>query len=176
MIFLHSYAVRAGLAAVLAATTGAAAGAQSAGTATAADSAYLTSTSRGSAYERAISEIGMQRGTTSTIRQYAQALVLDHASFNVNLMTLANKLSLVMPVSMSQDDEKRVASLLAKPAASFDTAFLAEEASINAKDVSDEQKELGSTQNVDVKNFVSGILEGDRFHLMLAQQLMHGQT
>jgi len=176
MTFSHTIVARAGLLAALVAVTGAAAGAQTSSAPSASDQQYLTSTSRGSGYELAISEIGMERGTTSTIREYAQALVLDHATFNVNLMSLANKLSLVVPVSMSGDDEKRVASLLATPATGFDTAFLTEEARVNAQDVADEQKALGTTQNADIKNFVTNIEEGDRFHLMLAHQLMHGQT
>ncbi len=136
------------------------------------DAAFLKTTAQGSIYEEQLSVLGLERGTTPMVRQYAQALVLDHATFNVNLMSLVNAASLIVPVTASADDMKRLSTLLTSPATSFDASFLTEEARINRQDIADETKALASTQDPQMKSLVGEMLSGDRFHDMLARQLM----
>jgi putative membrane protein len=140
------------------------------------DSAFMMKTGQGSAYEAALSELGIERATSPMVREYAQALALDHATYNVGLLNLANRYRVVIPVQLDPSDTKRLDGLMKVSASGFDAAFLAEEARVNAADIADESKEIDSTQVAEIKTFVSDVQTGDRFHLSLAQNLTHGST
>ncbi len=135
------------------------------------DSAFLVKTAQGSIYEQSVAELGLEKGVSPMTRQYAQTLVLDHASFNVDLLGMAHRFDTVVPVTMTSDDQHRLSTLMNDSGAAFDTAFLAEEARINGQDITDETREIDATQNADLKQFVTDLRNGDRFHLSLAQQL-----
>lgn len=136
------------------------------------DQDYFKKNAQGSVYDLTLGQLGVLRGASPRVRDYARMVTTDHARLNVAMLELANREHLYdLPLTLAPDDNTRLQHLMGLSGAEFDRAFAAEEVRINAEDVSDSQKELGVTKSAAVRRVVQEFHQTESKHLAGARAL-----
>ena len=136
------------------------------------DQQYFKKNAQGSVYDLTLAQLGILRGQSSRVRDYARMVTTDHARLNVMMLELANRERLYdLPLTLDSEDNGHLQRLMALSGADFDRAFADEEARINAEDVSDSQKELGATKSSAVRHVVQTFHQTESKHLAGARAL-----
>ena len=125
------------------------------------DQSFLKDSAQGANYELALANLAKQKASKPDIRLYAQTLVTDHDKLK----------GVQLPTGMSKDDQSKLDHMKSLSGSAFDHAFTTEEARINAQDKEVEEKEIGSTQDNDVKAFVQQMQVADANHQKMSQGL-----
>lgn len=140
------------------------------------DRQYLTKDAEGSVYEFQLAELGVQKASGSATQQYALRLLDDHAKFNSQLMQLAHKKGIILPLEANTQDRARLKSLMQLNSTAFDRAFAKEMARINSEDVSASKQEANVTRDSDIQAFLNQFQATDQEHLQGAQSLLNGSA
>lgn len=136
------------------------------------DQQYFKKNAQGSVYDLTLAQLGVLRGQSPRVRDYARMVTTDHARLNVAMLTLANRERLYdLPLTLAAEDNTRLQRLQGLSGAEFDKAFADEEVRINAEDVSDSQKELGMTKSAPVRRVVQQFHTIESKHLAGARAL-----
>ncbi len=141
-------------------------------TLSATDKKYLTQDAEGSAYEFQLAQLGVEKASDSATQQYALRVLDDHAKFNSQLMQLAHKKGLTLPVDTNAQDKSKIERLMQVNGAAFDKAFAKEMARINTSDISDSKREASMTKDPDIQAFINQFASTDEDHLQGARSLM----
>jgi putative membrane protein len=133
------------------------------------DSKFMAEAAKGGMTEVHMAEMGVRQGTSEAVKSFSQRLVNDHKKGNDELSLLAMKKGVALPA----DDPKSAMSMpLAKATgAAFDKAFAKQMVEDHEKTIALFEKEAGSGNDADVKNWASKTLPTLRAHLMEAQSL-----
>ena len=102
--------------------------------ASAADRAFVGKVSQGGAYEVEASRLAEQDGTTAKVKQLAVTEVHDHEKVNAELKTIAARTGVPVAPTLNQEFQQRLAKLKSQSGSAFDSAYLADMASIHDKD------------------------------------------
>ena len=136
-----------------------------------ADQQFLSKTAEGSTHEFEVAQLGTEKAASSVTEQYALRLLNDHAKFNTQLMQLARRKGVTLPVSANPQEKATIDRLMGLSGATFDRAFAAEMVRINSEDIAAAQRQLNQTQDPDVKTFINQFLPGDQAHLQAAKAI-----
>lgn len=129
------------------------------------DKQYLIKDASGSAYEFQVAELGVQKAARPITQQYALRLLDDHAKFNAQLMQLANRKRITLPIEPSSQDKSRLKRLMQLNGTAFDNAFAKEMIRINQEDISDSKQEANRTKDPDIQAFLNQFASTDQEHL-----------
>ena len=140
------------------------------------DKQYLTKDAEGSVYEFQLAELGVEKASGSATQQYALRLLNDHAKFNSQLMQLAHKKGITLPLEANAQDRARLKSLMQLNSVAFDRAFAKEMIRINTEDMSDSKQEASMTRDSDIQAFLNQFGSTDQEHLQGARSLLNGST
>ena len=141
------------------------------GTLSQTDQAFLKDSAQGANYELALANLAKQKASKPDVRLYAQTLVTDHDKLNAGLTHLAQQKGVQLPSGMSKDNQSKLNHMKSLSGSAFDHAFTTEEARINAQDKEVEEREIGATQDNDVKAFVQQMQVADANHQKMSQGL-----
>ena len=117
------------------------------------DKQYLTKDAEGSAYEFQLAELGVQKASSRATQQYALRLLDDHAKFNSQLMQLAHKKGITLPLEVNKEMVR-----------------------INTDDMSDSKQEANMTKDADIQAFLNQFASTDQEHLQGARTLLNGSA
>lgn len=136
-----------------------------------ADRTYLQKDSRGAEYELELSQLALQKAQNPQVRQYAQMIVHQHEQANQQLQQVAQENGVMLPGKPNHQERQRLARLTNLSGPAFDKAYVQDVKRANQMDVKDEQKELGSTRNPTIRQFVQAEQQMDQQHTQAAQAL-----
>lgn len=140
-----------------------------------ADKQYLMDSAQGSVYDQATAELAVQKAQSKSVQRYALRLMDDHNRLNKMLLIQANKRGLVLPLTMSSDDQTKLQTLMANKAGSdFDMAYLKEAIQINADDVRKGNAAVIASKDQQFRSLMNDYVSTEQKHLDMASAILAG--
>ena len=140
-----------------------------------ADKQYMIETAQGSVYDQATSELAVQKAQSKSVQNYALRLMDDHNRLNKMLLMQANKRGIVLPLTMSSDDQTELQTLMDNNAGSdFDMAYLQEAVKINAEDVRKGNDAIAASSDKEFRSLMSDYVRTEQKHLDMASAILAG--
>jgi putative membrane protein len=136
-----------------------------------ADRAFVTKAAQGGLMEVTAGKLAAQRGLDPAVKEFGQKMVTDHTAANDKLKALANSKQMVLPDSVSEDQNAALGKLEALSGAEFDKMYSHMMVKDHVEDISEFEKEAKRGQDGDVLSFAESTLPTLRQHLMLAKRL-----
>ena len=141
-----------------------------------ADKSYLMEDASGSVYDFQMAELAVESARDNATQSYALRLLDDHAKLNKDLLLLARRKDIIVPVTLADDDKTKLMTLEGQHGADFDRAYIAEAIRINSDDVEKANKELNATTDPDIRKTVGMFLKTEQKHLDEARALQAKMT
>ncbi len=136
-----------------------------------ADKQFLMDTAQGSAYDQATAELAVQKAQSKGVQKYALRLMDDHNRLNKMLLMQANKRGLVLPLTMTSDDQSKMQKLMDVSAGDdFDRAYLQEAININTDDVLKGNEAIKASQDEEFTGLMSTYVKTEQNHLDMASK------
>ncbi|WP_428484124.1 DUF4142 domain-containing protein [Rhodopila sp.] len=135
------------------------------------DKQFLRRDAHGSAYEKALSELALQKAASPEIKDFAQRDISAHTQLNQQAQQIAQQNGMTLPGKLTKKQQTRFNHLKSLDSKAFDTAYVQEMKRINQSDRTEDQRELQSTQNAQLKQFVQNGETMDAEHADAAQKL-----
>ena len=140
-----------------------------------ADKQFLMDTAQGSVYDQATAELATQKAQSKSVQSYALRLMDDHNRLNKMLLMQANKRGLVLPLTMSDDDNTKLSNLMGNNAgAEFDMAYLQEAIRINADDVRKGNEAINASSDQQFRSLMRDYVKTEQSHLDSASEILAG--
>jgi putative membrane protein len=136
-----------------------------------ADRAFVAKAAQGGLMEVAAGKLAAQRGLDQAVKEFGQKMVTDHASANDQLKSLADSKQILLPSSLSPEEDAALGKLEGLNGTDFDKAYLQMMVKDHVEDISEFEKEVKKGQDAEVKSFAENTLPTLRHHLMLANRL-----
>ena len=140
------------------------------------DKSYLMEDAAGSVYDFQTAELAVECARDNTVQNYALRLLDDHAKLNKELLMLARRKDIMLPVTLGDDDKTKIMGLEQQHGADFDRAYIAEAIRINSDDVEKANKELNATTDSDIRKTVGTFLKTEQKHLDDARAIQAKMT
>ena len=140
-----------------------------------ADKQFLMETGQGSVYDQATAELAVQKAQSKSVQRYALRLMDDHNRLNKMLLMQANKRGVVLPLTMTSDDQTKLQNLMdANAGDDFDVAYLKEAVQINADDVRKGNAAITASTDKEFRSLMSQYVKTEQSHLDSASEILSG--
>ncbi len=131
-----------------------------------ADKQFLMEIAQGSVYDQATAELAVQKAQSKSVQRYALRLMDDHNRLNKMLLIQANTRGVVLPLTMSSEDQDKLQSLMANSAGNdFDMAYLKEAIQINANDVRKANEAINASSDQQFRSLMRDFAQTEQKHL-----------
>jgi putative membrane protein len=121
--------------------------------------------------EVAAGKLAAQKGLDPAVKEFGQKMVTDHTAANDQLKSLADSKQILLPPSLSPDENAALGKLEGLTGTDFDKAYSQMMVKDHVEDISEFEKEVKKGQDAEVKAFAENTLPTLRHHLMLANRL-----
>ena len=139
-------------------------------TVSAKDRKFLLDAAQSGRHEVKMGKVGIERGTNSDLKAYAQRILDDHTLSNAEIEALARLKGVVLPDPTGTDDSSERLSRLS--GIEFDQEFAREAIEDHLKNIAEFEKEDQSAKSdADIKGFAHSALPKMRAHLDQAKAL-----
>ena len=136
-----------------------------------ADAEFMHQVVRDGLTEIKAGDIARGRARREDVKKFARSMADDHADVTKNLLTLADRMNMKMPIDIG-DQQAFIDGLKAKKDDDFDRTYVAATVTSHEKCVAMFEKFARTTQNADLKAYADNTLPGLRAHLKNAQALL----
>jgi putative membrane protein len=133
------------------------------------DSKFMTEAASGGTMEVKAGQIALAKGTSKEVKDFGQQMVTDHSKANEELRELAKQKNVVLPDSVSNDDQKKLDKLNKESAKDFDKTYMDMMVDDHNKDVDAFQKVVDHPKDADVKAWAEKTLPTLKNHLQMAK-------
>lgn len=138
------------------------------------DTGFLKDQAQGTAYEMAIARLALDKAERPAVKTYAQAIISDHDQLDAQLKMVARIKGVELPTDMTPKQKTDLARLQGLSGATFDRAYEQETTRINGQDKTEDEKELGATNDQTIHQFVQQLQAADQKHLQAGEALKQG--
>jgi len=136
----------------------------------AAERQFILDAAQSGSHEVKMGMLGIERGTNSDLKAYAQRILDDHALSNAEIEALARLKGVALPDPTRTDTSMERLSRLT--GIEFDQEFVREEVDNHLKNIAEYEKEdQSATSDSDIKGFAHSALPKMREHLQQAKAL-----
>ena len=135
------------------------------------DRVFVHAAAIGGMAEVELGNLARQKAQTEAVKDFGRRMVEDHTKANERLISLGKEAGIALPDELDQDHKTMRDRLQAMSGAEFDLAYLQGQVADHQKTAQLLEYEIGSGQQVDLKNFASEILPVVLQHLRHAQEL-----
>lgn len=143
---------------------------------TSGDVAFFMRALEETAFHFQTSQLALARASDSAVKSYAALLVYDYPQVNNKLQTMARKVGLTLPQTLSEPHRERLEKLMRLSDVEFDKLYLAT-VGVDSQTqlIALFEKTSQETNDPDLKSFLMGTLPTLQAHLRSAEHLpMHG--
>jgi putative membrane protein len=140
-----------------------------AATISAEDRKFILDAAQSGRHEVQMGMLGVERGTSSDLKTYAQRILDDHVLSNAQVEALARLKGVALP-DLTKTDTSLV-KLSRLSGIEFDREFAREAQEAHARDLAEFQKEDQSGADTDIQGFAHSALPALRTHLEQAKAL-----
>ncbi|WP_319419667.1 DUF4142 domain-containing protein [Pleurocapsa sp. FMAR1] len=137
---------------------------------------FLTKSAQDSLYEFSSAQLAVQKAQDPKIAQYGLRLMNDHAEYNTQLMELARRKGIIVPVQLDSQNQSKLEQLMQLQGSEFDRQYISESMQANASDVKDLQSQATSAQDPDMQAFIEQSLPVQEMHTQLSKALENGTS
>jgi putative membrane protein len=139
------------------------------------DAKFVVTASAAGMAEVALGKLGAAQGGSSEVKAFGQQMVTDHTKANDELKSIASAKGLPLAPTPPPSDTKAAAIMSKKSGAEFDADFKTRMVADHKKVVTLFEKEAKSGDDPELKAFASKTLPILQHHLEMAQQLPAGK-
>jgi putative membrane protein len=134
------------------------------------DRMFAINAAEGGIAEVEMGKLAVVQGSTQAVRDFGQRMVDDHSKASDQLMSLAAESSINLPTDLSAKDKAEIERLRGLSGSDFDKAYMNLTIKDHQADLAAFEKEAGSGQNPELKNFASATLPMLKEHLGMAKR------
>jgi putative membrane protein len=130
---------------------------------------FVNEAARGGKMEVKLGQLAEQNASSARVKQFGERMVKDHTRLNSELASMAKKIGLTVPSTLSSEQQTEYAKLAKLSGASFDTAYMNLMVKDHTSDLAAFRKEETTTQNRELKATVSKAMPVIEEHLEIAK-------
>jgi predicted outer membrane protein len=136
------------------------------------DRLYLQHESRASAYERALSELALQRTGSTPIKHFALRDLYDHDKLRTEAQRIATRHDITLDTTLTAPQARRVAALRGLRGLAFNTAYMRDLRQFNSVEKPLFQQEAEGIQNHQVQQLLEQAQDDDQTHARMLDHLL----
>jgi putative membrane protein len=133
------------------------------------DAQFATAAANGGMMEIELGKLCALQTKNSAVQSFGAMMVEDHTNANNDLTTIAGNRNLVLPVVMSNKDQKMVDDMSKKTGSDFDKAYINMMVSDHEEDINNFKKESTGGKDNDIVSFATTTLPMLQKHLEAAK-------
>jgi putative membrane protein len=141
-----------------------------------ADRIFVHAAAIGGMAEVELGELAQQKAQSEAVKDFGRRMVEDHGKANERLISIAHDAGIPVPDELDQEHKAMRDRLEALDGGAFDLAYLEGQVADHQKTAQLLEHEIGSGQQVDLKNFAAETLPVVLEHLRTAQELQAEMT
>ena len=132
------------------------------------DRMFIEKAASGGMAEVKLGKLALEKGTSPTVKEFAQKMVDDHSKANDELKKVAANKNMELPTEIDSDHKKTYDKLAKLSGADFDKAYMDEMVKDHDKDVAEFQTESKAAKDRDVRNLTNKLLPTLKNHQKMA--------
>lgn len=133
------------------------------------DSEFAVEAADGGMLEVQLGELAQTNASHADVKKFASTMVTEHGKANEELKTLAGQKNITLPMSLSDDHQKKVDELSKKKGAEFDKDYIAFMVEDHKDDISEFEEAAKDAKDPEVKAWAGGKVPALKHHLEMAQ-------
>ena len=122
------------------------------------DAEFATTAASGGMMEVAMGKLCAQQTKNSEVKKLGAMMAEDHTNLNKELKVIAANKNLILPVLMSDKDQKMVDNMRNKSGSDFDKSYVKMMINDHEQDIAGFKKEASSGKDADISSFASRAL------------------
>jgi putative membrane protein len=135
----------------------------------AADMKFAREAATGGMEEVQLGQLAVQNASSDQVKQFGQRMVDDHSKANDQLMALASKENMTLPMQLTAKEQAVVNRLSGLKGTAFDKAYMRDMVRDHEKDIAAFETEASSGTDPGLKDFAGKTLPTLQEHLRLAK-------
>ena len=135
------------------------------------DTKFAVTLVDGSMFEVEASKLALKNGSAANVKDFAERMVKDHSAANNELMDIAAKKNVSLPMGLSEAKQKKFNDLAALKGADFDKAYTNCMVDEHKDAVDLLQKESEKGNDVDLRSFASSKLPTIQHHYEMIKSI-----
>ena len=140
------------------------------------DRIFVHAAAIGGMAEVQLGDLAQQKAQSEAVKDFGRRMVEDHGKANEQLISIAKEVGIPVPDELDQEHKAMRDRLQAMTGAEFDLAYIEGQVADHQKTTQLLEHEIGSGQQVDLKNFAAATLPVVIAHLRTAQELQAEMT
>jgi len=134
------------------------------------DRTFAINAAEGGIAEVEMGKLAVVQGSSQAVRDFGRRMVDDHSKASDQLMSLAADTSINLPTALNARDKTEIDRLRGLSGSDFDKAYMRLTLKDHQADLAAFEKEAGSGQNPELRNFASTTLPTLKEHLGMAKR------
>jgi putative membrane protein len=135
------------------------------------DSEFAVAAADGGMLEVQLGELAQTNGASADVKKFGETMVKDHSKANEELKALAQQKNITLPMSLSDDKQKKYDDLSKKKGADFDKAYASYMVDDHKEDISEFEEAAKDAKDPEVKSWAAGKVPTLKHHLEMAEAL-----
>lgn len=134
------------------------------------DLEFVTTAAELGMLEVSLGQLAMKKAKTNEVRAYGQSMVADHGAANEELQRLAQIKVIVLPDTISEDQQEKYAELAEKAGLDFDKAYIDLMIDDHEKTIREFEREADKGREQEIRNWAAGKVPTLKHHLEMAKK------
>jgi putative membrane protein len=135
------------------------------------DSEFAVAAADGGMMEVQLGELAQTNATSADVKKFAKTMAEEHGKANEELKALAQLKNITLPMSLSDDKQKKYDDLSKKKGTEFDKAYISYMVDDHKEDVSEFEEAAEDAKDAEVKSWAAGKVPTLKHHLEMAEAL-----
>jgi len=128
-------------------------------------SSFLVKAADGGMTEVQLAQLAQQKAASQRVKDFSSMMIHDHSDANDKVKALASQKNVVLPTSISDDNQKAIDNMNKKTGKEFDKAFMNKMVDDHQSTIDLFQKAINDAKDPDVSSFADKTLMTLRMHL-----------
>lgn len=133
------------------------------------DAGFAVAAADGSMFEVKLGQAAQTNGSSPRVKELGKMMENDHSKAGEELKAWAIKYNVTLPMSLSEDKQKKYDELAAKKGADFDKAYASFMVDDHEKDIKEFQKEAEGGKNAELKAWAAAKVPVLQHHLDMSK-------
>ena len=135
----------------------------------ASDQHFMMKAAQGGMAEVQLGSLAKEHASSQAVKDFGQRMIDDHSKAGDELKALAAQKNVTLPSSLDAKDQAIIARLSKLNGSAFDRAYMRDMVADHKQDIAEFQRQAGTGQDPDVKNWAARTLPALQEHLKMAE-------
>ncbi len=133
------------------------------------DSEFAVAAADGGMLEVQLGELAQTNAASADVKKFGKDMATDHGKANEELKALAQQKNITLPMSVSDEKQKKIDELSKKKGAEFDKDYISFMVDDHKEDISEFEEAASDAKDAEVKAWAAGKVPALKHHLEMAQ-------